>query len=95
MNVLSSLLNFIGVNFPTVEVTKSTISSLPINITDSRITSKHVVVNSVLSNPSAQIDNWTVTTSDYVDANTPNIIITGTIGESKTTDITLYFNYKR
>lgn len=93
MNILSSLLNFVGANFPTVEVTKSSVSSMPISITDSRINSHHVCTKAVLSNPAAQTGDWTVTTSDYTNSSTPNLVISGTI--SGTTDVTLYMNYKQ
>jgi len=63
-------------------VTSSSFSSLPQTISDSNITSEHVVVNSVLSNPSAQTGDWTVTTS------AGSLTISGTISGSTT--ITLY-----
>ena len=63
-------------------LTSSSFSSLPQTITNSNITDKHVVVNSVLSNPSAQTGNWTVTTSNG------SLTISGNI--SGTTTITLY-----
>ena len=47
----------------TLVVSASSVSSLPVTISDSDISAKHVVVNSVLSNPSAQPGDWTVTTS--------------------------------
>lgn len=60
----------------------SAVDSLPETISNSNITSKHVVVNSVLSNPSAQTGDWTVTTS------AGSVEISGEI--SGTTNITLY-----
>lgn len=63
-------------------LTSSSFSSLPQTISNSNITDKHVVVNSVLSNPSAQTGNWTVTTSNG------SLTISGSI--SGTTTITLY-----
>ena len=86
MNTLSSLLNFIGLNVGVVEITQSSVSSLPITISDSRILAKHKVVNSVLSNPSAQTGDWTVTTS------AGSLTISGNI--SGTTDITLDLSLK-
>lgn len=86
MNTLSSLLNFIGLNIGTVEITQSSVSSLPITISDSRILAKHKVVNSVLSNPSSQTGDWTVTTS------AGSLTISGSI--SGTTDITLDLSLK-
>lgn len=71
----------------TVEVTSSSFSSLPITISDSNITADHVVVNSVLSNPSAQTGDWTVTTS------TGSLTISGSISGSTT--VTLYLNVKK
>lgn len=71
----------------TVEVTSSSFSSLPITISDSNITSDHIVVNSVLSNPSAQTGDWTVTTSDG------SLTISGTMNGSTT--MTLYLTSKK
>lgn len=71
----------------TVEVTSSSFSSLPVTISDSNITADHVVVNSVLSNPSAQTGDWTVTTS------TGSLTISGSISGSTT--VTLYLNVKK
>ena len=65
-----------------LKVTKSSVSSLSTTITNSLITSNMEVVHSVLSNPSAQTGDWTVTTSDG------SLTITGSI--SGTTNITLY-----
>ena len=55
---------------------------LPITITDSRITANMEVVHSVLSNPSAQTGDWTVTTSDG------SLTVSGS--QSGGTNITLY-----
>lgn len=65
-----------------IVITSSSFSSLPQTITDSSITANHVVINSVLSNPSAQTGDWTVTTSDG------SLTISGSI--SGTTTVTLY-----
>lgn len=64
------------------------VSSLPAGIADSTINSKYVLTNIGLSNPAAQTSDWTIETEDYVDANTNNITVSGSI--SGTTDITLY-----
>lgn len=63
-------------------VTSSSFSSLPQTISNSNITADHVVINSVLSNPSAQTGDWTVTTTSG------SLTISGTISGSTT--ITLY-----
>lgn len=89
INTLSSLFNFIGGKIPyigIVEVTQSSVSSLPVTITNTAITANHVVVDSVLSNPSAQTGDWTVTTS------AGQAVIAGNI--SGTTDITIRFGSK-
>ena len=49
--------------FLTVAVSAEAFDSLPQTLSDSNISPKHVVVNAVLSNPSAQTGDWTVTTS--------------------------------
>lgn len=64
-----------------LRVSTTSVSSLPVTITDSNITADHVVLESVLSNPVAQTGDWTVTTSSG------SAQITGSI--SGTTDITL------
>lgn len=69
-----------------IAMSKSSVSSLPTTISDSNITSKHVVVASTLSNPSAQTGDWTVTTSNG------SASITGSI--SGTTDINLVLAYQ-
>ena len=69
-----------------IVVSKSSVSSLSTTITDSNITSKHVVVSSTLSNPAAQTGDWTVTTSNG------SLSIAGSI--SGTTDITLVLAYQ-
>lgn len=73
-------------NLGVVEVSASSVSSLPATITDSAIHANHVCVKAVLSNPSAQTGDWTVTTS------AGSAVISGTI--SGTTDITLYLEAK-
>ena len=47
-----------------VEVDMGTISSIPSTaVSNSKITTNHVVVNQVFGNPAAQTGDWTVTTS--------------------------------
>ena len=67
---------------PVLKVTQSSVSTLPKTITDSRITADMEVLHSVLSNPSAQTGDWTVTTYGGY------LTITGSV--SGTTNITLY-----
>lgn len=67
---------------PVLKVSKSSVSSLLTIITNSAITSDMEVINCVLSNPSAQAGDWTVTTSNG------SLTISGSI--SGTTNITLY-----
>lgn len=62
--------------------TISNVSSLPITVSDSNITSDMVAVNATLSNQSAQIGDWTVSTSKG------SLTISGSI--SGTTNVTLY-----
>lgn len=69
-----------------IVVSTSSVSSLSTTITDANITSKHVVVASTLSNPAAQTEDWTVTTSNG------SLSIAGSI--SGTTDITLVLAYQ-
>lgn len=90
MNTLSSILKFIGdyiADAGVVEVTKYGVSSLPTTISDAKIKANHLVIESVLSNPNAQKDNWTVVTTDGT------ATISGTI--SGTTNITLLLAPKK
>lgn len=66
-----------------VVVTTSTFSSLPQTETNSKITEDMVCVNAVLSNPSAQTGDWTVTTSDG------SLTLSGSISGSTTATIYL------
>lgn len=88
MNTLSSLLEFIGNRIATydarvgvVQVSKSSVSSLPTTITDEAIKADQVAIEAVLSNPAAQKSNWTVTTQ------AGSLTVSGTI--SGTTNITI------
>ena len=63
-------------------ITITAFSSLPQTVTNSKITSDMVVVNSVLGTPSAQTGDWTWTTSDG------SLTVTGSISGSTT--LTLY-----
>lgn len=78
-------------NVSALVITLSSVSSLsvryPSSGTDDSITSDLVVLNSVLSNPSAQTDDWTVTTYDGY------LTVAGSI--SGTTNITLYLMKSR
>ena len=65
-----------------LKVTKNSVSSLSTTISNSAITSNMEVLHTVLSNPSAQTGDWTVTTSNG------SLSISGSI--SGTTNITLY-----
>ena len=75
-----------------VVVTTPSFSSLPQTYTDAQlsasITSDLVVTNSVLSNPSAQTGDWTITT------NNGSLTITGSVASSGTT-LTLYLIKER
>lgn len=88
MNTISELFNFTGQNMGVIEVSTSNVSSLPATITNARILATHVCVKAVLSNPSAQTADWTVTTS------AGSAVISGTSAISGTTDITLYLALK-
>lgn len=68
--------NDISVNIPSF-------SSLPQTITNSLITNKHKVYESILSNPSAQTGDWTVTTS------AGSLTIAGTISGSTALELLL------
>ena len=65
-------------------ITSSSFSSLPQTISNNKITAKHVVLNSVLSNSSAQISDWTATTADG------SLTVSGSISGSTTLTLYLY-----
>lgn len=88
VNTPSSLLNFIGKNAGVLVVSASSVSDLPETISDGRILDTHVCVKAELSNPSAQIKDWIVTTSNG------SVEIDGTDAISGETDITLYLALK-
>lgn len=69
-------------------VSKSGVTSLTTNIDHDDITSRHVVLNAVLSNPSAQTEDWIVTTSNGRAQIGPAGAISGS------TDITLVLGYQ-
>ena len=77
----------IGKAIGTIKVAETNVSSLPVTISDADITANHEVINAVLSNPSAQTGDWTVTTS------AGSAVISGSI--SGTTNITLYLAVPR
>ena len=57
--------------------------TLPKTVTNAAITADMVVLESWLSNPSAQAGDWTVTTSNG------SLVVSGTIAASKATALTL------
>lgn len=71
----------------TLVVSVASFSALPQTITNANIEDDMVVVNSVLSNPSAQTSDWTITTSSG------SLTISGSI--SGTTTATLYLMKSR
>lgn len=70
----------------TLVIEQTGVSSLPLTISNTGLTSNHVVVKSILSNPSAQLADWTVTTSD----GSLTISSDAASAISGTTDLTLY-----
>lgn len=70
-----------------LQIDVASFSSLPQTVTDSRITSDHVLVNFVLGTPSAQAGTWTVTTSDG------SVTVSGAMSNSTT--LTLYLAVKQ
>jgi hypothetical protein len=71
----------LNTSLKTLVVDIPSFSSLPQTINNTNITSDMIVVNSVLSTPSVQTSDWTVTTS------TGSLTIAGTISGS--TSVTL------
>lgn len=70
-----------------IVITTNSFNSLPQTVDNANITSNHVVVNSVFSNPSAQTNDWTVETQ------TGRLTINGSISGSTT--LTLYLAKQR
>lgn len=67
----------------------SSFSSLPKTVTDSKISSDMMVINSELGTPSAQTGDWTVTTSNG------SLQITGSNAISGSTTLKLYLMKSR
>jgi hypothetical protein len=80
-------LNTAAVKLETLIVSISSVSSLPVTANNSNIESDMVVINSELSDPSAQISDWTVTTASG------SLTVSGSI--SGTTNIKLYLTKSR
>lgn len=68
---------------PTKVITTDTFSSLPHTYSNTKIKAHHVVVDSQLSNPSAQTGDWTVTTANG------SMTIAGSISGSTTLTVKL------
>lgn len=68
-----------------LQINLGTISSLPVTVSDDRITADHICkpADCLLSNPSAQTSDWTVTTSDG------SVTVSGTVSGSTTATIWL------
>lgn len=68
-----------------LQINLGTVSSLPTSVTDDRIVAEHIVKPSdcLLSNPSAQTGDWTVTTTDG------SLSVSGSISGSTTATIWL------
>ena len=68
-----------------LQINLGTVSSLPVTVTDDRITADHICkpADCLLSNPSAQTSDWTVTTSDG------SVTVSGSISGSTTATIWL------
>lgn len=82
LTTLTSRVNSLQLDLKCLVINATSISSLPATINNELITSDHVVVNSYLSNPEAQTEDWTVTTSSG------SLTISGSISGSTT--VTLY-----
>jgi len=70
-----------------LEITLSSVSSLPQTVSNANVESDMVVIKSYLSNPAVQTGEWSVSTSNG------SFTVSGSI--SGTTNITLYFLKKR
>lgn len=69
--------------FTTKVITTDAFSSLPHTYSNTKIKAHHVVVDSQLSNPSAQTSDWTVTTANG------SMTISGSISGSTTLTVKL------
>lgn len=70
-----------------LELSVESVDTLPQTISNAKITADMKAIHSILSNPSAQASDWTVTTS------AGSVVISGTI--NGTTDITIYLAVPR
>ena len=90
LSQLDNILQSVGVRKVSISGVTSTTTTLsyryPASGTDSKIREDHAVVKSVLSNPSAQTGDWTVTCYDGY------LTIAGSIIANATTDLYLYLS---
>ena len=82
-DIVKPYINSENQTLKTLVVSVPSFSSLPQTISNASVTSDMVVVNSVLSNPSAQTGDWTVTTSNG------SLTISGSISGSTTATLDL------
>lgn len=76
-------LSALTASYEPIRINIASFSSLPQTVSYSAISADMVVLESWLSNPSAQTGDWTVTTSDGA------LVVSGTIAPSKSTALTL------
>lgn len=88
MNDPSEMLYFALDELRALKVTASAVSSLPVTISNAKITTDMVCMKAVLSNPAAKTGDWTVNTDTAGTA-----VISGTINGS--TNIDLYLEHGR
>jgi len=88
MNDPSEMLYFALDELRVLKVTASAVASLPVTISNAKITTDMVCMKAVLSNPAAQTGDWEVNTNTAGQA-----VISGTI--SGTTNIELYLTHGR
>lgn len=70
------------ITLPNVSTSKLSFTSSDVAAI-ANVTADHVVIESVLSNPSAQLSDWTITTASN------SIIVSGTVASGATTNLTL------
>ena len=66
-----------------ITINLGTVSSLPVTVSNAKITASHEVIRAELGDPSAQSGNWTVVTADG------SLTLSGGISGSTTVQLTL------
>lgn len=86
LSQLDNILQSVGVRKISISGLTSTTTTLSHTENNSKIRGDHAVIKSVFSNPSVQLNDWTITCYDGY------LTISGSIEANTTTDLDLYLS---